>query len=62
MTKKAFDKIAEGLKEALAVARGDKKPFRLHVPPEIDVRSIRAKLNLKQDMLIRLSHTNAEVY
>lgn len=49
MTKKAFDKIAEGLKEALAVARGDKKPAKLHVPPEIDVRAIRAKLDLSQD-------------
>lgn len=49
MTKKAFDKIAEGLKEALAVARGEKKPYKLHVPAEIDVRAIRAKLDLSQD-------------
>jgi putative transcriptional regulator len=49
MSKKAFDKIAEGLKEALAVARGEKKAFKLHVPPEIDVRAIRTKLDLSQD-------------
>jgi putative transcriptional regulator len=49
MTKRAFDKIAEGLNEALAVARGDKKPYKLHVPAEIDVRAIRAKLDLSQD-------------
>jgi putative transcriptional regulator len=47
--KKAFDKIAEGLNEALAVARGRKKPARLHVPAELDVRAIRAKLELSQE-------------
>ena len=49
MSKKAFDKIMEGLNEALAVARGEAKPAKLHVPPEIDVRAIRAKLNLSQE-------------
>ena len=28
MTKRAFDKIAEGLREAIAVARGEQKPAR----------------------------------
>jgi putative transcriptional regulator len=49
MSKKAFDKIAEGLNEALAIARGEAKPAKLHVPAEIDVRAIRAKLHLSQD-------------
>jgi putative transcriptional regulator len=49
MSKKAFDKIAAGLNEALAVARGTAKPSKLHVPPEIDVREIRTKLKLPQD-------------
>jgi putative transcriptional regulator len=49
MSKQAFDKIMEGLNEALAVARGEAKPAKLHVPPEIDVRAIRAKLNLSQE-------------
>ena len=49
MTKKAFDKIAEGLTEALAIARGEKKPARLHIPLEIDVRAIRARTGLSQD-------------
>jgi hypothetical protein len=31
MSKKAFDKIAAGLNEALAVARGTAKPSKLHV-------------------------------
>jgi putative transcriptional regulator len=49
MSKKAFDRIAEGLNEALAVARGQKKPAKLHVPAEIDVRSIRTKIHLSQE-------------
>lgn len=36
-------------REAVAIARGEKKPARLHIPPEIDVRSIRSKLELSQD-------------
>ena len=49
MSKKAFDKIAAGLNEALEIARGNAKPSKLYVPPEIDVRAIRRKLNLSQD-------------
>jgi putative transcriptional regulator len=49
MSKRAFDKVAEGLKEAIAIARGEKKPAKLFVPPELDVRAIRAKLNLLQE-------------
>lgn len=48
MSKKVFDQIAEGLEEAIAVARGDAKPFRLHVPAEIDVKAIRSSLKLSQ--------------
>ena len=40
--KTAFEKIEEGLKEALAVARGEARPDRLHIPSGIDVRAIRA--------------------
>ena len=49
MSKKAFDKIAEGLTEALAIARGETKPAKLHIPPEIDVRAIRIRTGLSQD-------------
>ena len=48
MTKRAFDKIASGLNEAIAIARGEAKPARLHIPAEIDVRTIRAKTGLSQ--------------
>jgi putative transcriptional regulator len=49
MSKKAYEKIAEGLSEALAVARGEAKPAKLHVPAEINVRAIRDRLGLSQD-------------
>jgi putative transcriptional regulator len=49
MGKKAFDKIAEGLSEVLAITRGEVKPAKLYIPAEIDVKSIRAKLTLSQD-------------
>ncbi|MGH7105050.1 MAG: helix-turn-helix domain-containing protein [Acetobacteraceae bacterium] len=49
MTKAAFDRIAEGLTEALEIARGAAAPRRLYVPPEIDVRAIRAKSGMTQD-------------
>lgn len=48
MSKKVFDQIAEGLNEAIAVTRGEAKPFRLHVPAEIDVKAIRNSLRLTQ--------------
>ena len=46
MSKKAFDKIAAGLNDALKIARGHAKPSKLFVPAEISVRDIRKKLNL----------------
>jgi putative transcriptional regulator len=49
MSKKAFDKIAAGLTEAIEVARGNAKPSKLYVPPKINVRAIRQKLKLSQD-------------
>jgi putative transcriptional regulator len=48
MSKKVFDQIAEGLNEALAVARGEAEPYKLHVPSEIDVKAIRARTGLSQ--------------
>ena len=49
MSKRAFDKIAEGLREAIAVARGEKKPAKLFIPPELDVRAIRGRMELSQE-------------
>ena len=35
MTKRAFEQIADGLHEALAVARGDMKPHQQKGPAEV---------------------------
>ncbi len=49
MARKAFDKIAAGLNEALAIAKGEARPAKLYVPAEINVKAIRQKLDLSQD-------------
>ena len=49
MSKKAFDKIAEGLNEALAVAQGHAAPAQMHIPAEMDVRGVRARTGMSQD-------------
>lgn len=49
MSKKAFDKIAEGLTEALAIARGEAEAPKLHIPAEIDVKGIRSQIKLSQE-------------
>jgi putative transcriptional regulator len=46
---KSGRRLIDAAREAVAIARGEKKPARLHIPPEIDVRGIRLKLELSQD-------------
>jgi putative transcriptional regulator len=46
---KAGKRLLEAAAEAAAIARGDRKPARVHVAADIDVRSIRRKLELSQD-------------
>lgn len=50
MTKKAFDKIAAGLTDALAIMEGQADPttYKVYVPANVDVKAIRAKLNMTQ--------------
>lgn len=50
MTKRAFDKIAAGLTEAVAISKGEADPstYRVHVPASVDVKAIRAKVGLTQ--------------
>lgn len=50
MSKTAFDKIMAGLTEAVDIAEGRADPatYRVHVPAEVDVKAIRAKLGLSQ--------------
>ena len=51
MTAKAFDKIMDGLTDALAYAEGDKSRGKAHKieVPTVNVRAARIKLGLSQD-------------
>ena len=50
MAKQAFDKIMEGLTDAVAYAEGRDDPslYRVHAPEKVDVRAIRKAQNLTQ--------------
>jgi putative transcriptional regulator len=54
-TSRAGSRMLQGAKEALAFARGeaDPKDYRIHVPPDIDVKTIRRRLKLTQDEFSR---------
>jgi putative transcriptional regulator len=45
-----FEGIMEGAREAVAIAKGTADPstYRIHVPPDVDVRKIRKSLKLTQ--------------
>jgi putative transcriptional regulator len=55
VSKKAFDKIAAGLRDAIAIAKGEADPssYRIHVPSEVNVKSLRRRLGLSQDEFAR---------
>jgi putative transcriptional regulator len=48
MSKRAFEKIAAGLNDAIAIAKGAAHPetYCAHVPPTIDVKAVRRRLGL----------------
>jgi putative transcriptional regulator len=48
---KIAESIRRGLEEALAYAEGtaDKSAYRVHVPKKIDVKAIRARLDMTQE-------------
>lgn len=50
MDKKNFNRIIDGLNDAIAIVEGraDPKTYRVHVPIEVDVQKIRKKLKLTQ--------------
>lgn len=50
---RAFDKIAAGLNEAIAIARGEAEPAALHVSSELDVKAIRKATGLSQQDFAR---------
>ncbi len=51
MTSKVAESIRRGLEEALAYAEGtaDASRYRVHIPEDIDVKAIRAKLDMTQE-------------
>lgn len=51
MSKRAFNKIMQGIEEARAYLDGtaDKSRYRVHVPEKVDVRKIRTRLGLTQE-------------
>jgi putative transcriptional regulator len=46
--KTAFEEFMTGLDEVQAFLAGERKGFKVHVPDEVDVKSIRHKLNMTQ--------------
>ena len=55
MSKRAFDKVMQGIKEARAYLEGtaDKGRYRIHVPEKVDVKKIRRQLGLSQESFAR---------
>ncbi len=51
MSSKVAESIRRGLEEALAYAEGkpDTSRYGVHIPEEIDVKAIRAKLDMTQE-------------
>jgi hypothetical protein len=51
MSKKAFDMIAAGLDDAIAIAKGEADPaaYRVHAPADVDVLKIRRDLGLTRE-------------
>lgn len=49
--KSAFEKIAAGMADAIAIAHGNADPatFAVHIPPAIDVKGIRARKRMTQE-------------
>jgi putative transcriptional regulator len=46
--KTAFEELMTGLDEVEEFLAGERKGFKVHVPDEVDVKSIRNKLNMTQ--------------
>src|ERR1035441_8526068 len=46
--KSAFQELMTGLDEVQAFLAGERKGFKVHVPDEVDVKTIRHKLNMTQ--------------
>jgi putative transcriptional regulator len=51
MSKKAFEKIAAGLTDAIAIAKGEADPaaYRTRVPADVDVAKTRKSMGLTRE-------------
>jgi len=45
----AGNRLIRAAEQARQIARGETKPAKMHIPAEIDVKGIRAKVRLTQD-------------
>lgn len=50
------EELIQSANEALAIARGEAAPARLHVSPKVNVAEIRAKQNLSQKDFAKKYH------
>ena len=46
---KVYDQIREGLEDAIAIAKGEKEPARVHVFAPVDIVAARKKLGMSQN-------------
>ena len=46
---KAGKRLLRAAGEMRAIARGEAEPARIHVPPDVDVKAVRRKLDLSQE-------------
>lgn len=46
---KAGKRLLRAAGEMRAIARGETEPARIHVPPDVDVKAVRRKLDLSQE-------------
>lgn len=55
MSKETFERLKEGLEDAIAYMEGDKSRGRAHtvMVPVVDVRAVRKKLGMSQDSFAR---------
>lgn len=51
--KNIADELIAAMTEAVAIARGEAEPARLHVAPEVDVRAVRQRLGMSQTAFAR---------
>jgi putative transcriptional regulator len=46
---KAGNRLLGAAREMRAIARGEAKPAHVHVPPDVDVKAVRRRLDLSQE-------------